>query len=137
MRLCIRITILFLLVFLITSGCGFGSSGNEASNVELDDEQGVYFWDFGKVAQGDVLEHTFILVNDSLTTLRIKNIHTSCGCTTSQVDRKEIPPGESVEIKVKFNTQGYSGIKKQYVHILTDRQNNPFIELTLKADIQK
>ena len=133
MRLFIRITILFLLVFSIAAGSGSG----DVQDGVWEDEQGPYFWDFGQVPEGEVLEHTFVLMNDSSTVLRIEHIHTSCGCTTSEVDQKEISPGESVEIKVKFDTKGYSGIKIQHVNIHTDQQDNPFIKLTLKADIQK
>ena len=128
-----RIAILFLLVFLSASGCVFAAEQAQ----EVEEEQGPYFWDFGQVSQGEVLEHTFVLENDSSTTLQIKHIHTSCGCTTSEVKNKEIPPGESTEIQVKFKTKGYSGIRKQHVYIHTDQQDNHLIKLTLKADIQK
>jgi len=126
-----RIAILFLLVSLLASECGFCSSGKE----ELTEEQGPYYWDFGEVAQGEILEHTFVLTNDSSAALGILHVDTSCGCTTSEVKEKEIPPGGSVEIRVKFNTQGYSGIAKQHAYIHTDQQDNHTITLTLKADV--
>jgi len=127
-----RVIFVYLLVFLLTSGCAFGSTQDE----ETKEEQGPYFWDFGQVAQGDILEHTFVLINDSSIALEINEVRTSCGCTTSEVRRKKILPGESAEVPVKFKTQGYSGIKKQYVYIHTNQENNPLIKLTLKADIQ-
>ena len=96
----------------------------------------VYFWDFGLVSQGDILNHTFRLENDSSDMLRIKDIHTSCGCTTSTVEKREIPPGDSVGIPVRFNTRGYTGIVKHSICVHTDQQDRPTIELTIKADIQ-
>jgi hypothetical protein len=124
-----RIAILFLLVSLLASECGFCSPEAE----ELQEEQGPYYWDFGEVAHGEIIEHTFVLKNNSLTPLEILHIDTSCGCTTSEVREKEIPPGGSVEIRVKFDTQGYSGIVKQHAYIHTDQQDNYFVTLTLKA----
>jgi hypothetical protein len=45
-------------------------------------------FDFGKVKQGEVLKHTFSLKNDSTkNVLNIKNVHTSCGCTASEVKK--------------------------------------------------
>jgi len=127
-----RIVILSLLFFLSFSECGYSSQEIEESKEELDP----YLWDFGKVGEGEVLEHTFVVKNESPVTLQIKRIHTSCGCTTSKApEKKEIPPGESVDIQVKFNTRGYSGSKEQFVYIHTDQQDSPPIKLTLKADI--
>ena len=126
-----RMVITPLLVFLLFLGCGLSYSQTE----ESEEEQDPYFWDFGQASEGDILEHTFLVKNDSETTLRIVAIHSSCGCTTSQAQRKEIPSGEAVEILVKFKTAGYSGIREQFVYIHTDQKDHPTIKLTLKADI--
>lgn len=128
-----RIAIAHILVFLLLSGTGISYSRNE----ELQKPQDTYFWDFGQVSQGDILEHTFRLRNDSTEILRITGIHTSCGCTTSQIEKAEVPPGESVDIQVKFDTKGASGAKEQFVYIHTDRKDSPDIKLTLKAEIKK
>jgi hypothetical protein len=123
-----------ILLFLLVLG---GNPGYSQNKEEVKKEQNPYFWDFGQVSQGKLLEHTFKLKNDSSDTLRITGIHTSCGCTTSQIEKTEISPGESVNIQVRFNTKGYSGTKEQFVYIHTDQQENPTIKLTLKADIKK
>ncbi len=130
-----RTFILFLLVFLLASGYVFDSPRGEEQSEEIEEEQGPYFWDFGQVSEGEILEHTFVLKNDSPVNLLIKRVRTSCGCTTSEIKKKEIPAGGDVDIQVKFNTRGYSGIKKQFVYIHTDQQDHPVIKLTLKADI--
>jgi hypothetical protein len=96
-----------------------------------------YFWDFGQVSEGELIEHTFELTNDSPDTLLIERVHTSCGCIASEVKEKDILPGESVNIQVKFNTRGYSGIKKQHIYVYTNRKENHIIKLTIKADIQR
>ena len=128
-----RIVILSVLVFFIILGCGLSFAQSE----EPEEESNPYFWDFGQVAQGEILEHTFVLENDSIDTLRIKDIHSSCGCTTSEIKRKKILPGESVDVSVSFDTKGYSGKVGQSVRIHTDQQERPTITLTLKADIQE
>ena len=127
-----RIIILFLSVSLLFLGFGFSSLHSE----ESEEEQGPYFWDFGQVSQGEILIHVFILNNDSPDTLNIKHIHTSCGCTTSEIEKRQILPGESIDIRVIFDTKGYSGIKEQSVYVHTDKQEEPTFKLTIKADIQ-
>jgi len=96
-----------------------------------------YFWDFGKVSEGIVLKHVFNLKNDSPTTLVIKNLQTSCGCTGSVVSRNEIPPGKVSKVKVTFKTKGYSGKVKQYVYVYTTQAQNPIIKLTVEAEVIK
>ncbi|MFH1507026.1 MAG: DUF1573 domain-containing protein [Candidatus Omnitrophota bacterium] len=126
------ITISFLIFWLVlAAGLGFAEeTGRGYKEVS-------YVWEFAEVSEGDVIEHTFLVKNDSENTLQIKSIHTSCGCTTSEVKEKEIPAGESLEIKVKFDTKGYFGKRRQAASIHTDQQDVPIIKLILSADISK
>ena len=91
-----RITILFLLVSLLTCGAGFGYSQGK----EIEEQQDPYFWDFGQVSQGEVLEHVFVLKNDYRVILHIKNIRTSCGCTTSEVEKKGLKILSSMSFEI-------------------------------------
>jgi len=77
-------------------------------------------WDAGRAQEGAVLEHSFALKNASRNLWHIKNINTSCGCTTSEVKKKILLPGEATSINVRFNTQGYSGNIQQYVYVYVD-----------------
>jgi LEA14-like dessication related protein len=94
-------------------------------------------FDFGEVAEGELLKHTFILENNSSNTLQIKSINTSCDCTKVEIEKQQIPPKENTEIKVQFDTQGYSGRIAQFVYIITDQEDRSTIKLTLEADIKK
>jgi hypothetical protein len=126
----------FLISLLFPGCCGFSYAQQEVSQAVSKDEQDPYSWDFGKVSEGEVLQHTYVLKNDSPVTLQIIRIQTTCGCTISKApEKKVIPPGESVDIQVSFNTRGYSGIVEQVVYVHTDRQDSPIIKFTLKADV--
>jgi len=96
-----------------------------------------YTWDFGKAKEGDILTHTFILKNESSKTLNIKNVNTSCGCTTSEVKKTSLEPGESTDIEVKFNSKGYLGPVQKFIYVNTDDVDNPVIRLIIKADVIK
>lgn len=94
-------------------------------------------WDFGKAAAGIILQHDFVLKNESGRTLKIIGINTSCGCTVSKVKKEMLAPGETTEIEVKFNTRGYSGAVRQFIFVNTDSPENPIIRFTIKAEITK
>ncbi len=96
-----------------------------------------YLWDFGKVKEGEVLEHEFIFKNESKVVINIKDINTSCGCTISEVKKKKLLPGEPTIIGVKFNAKGYSGAVTQYVYMNTDVVDNPIVRYIIKAEVGK
>ncbi len=96
-----------------------------------------YTWDFGKAKQGEVLAHTFAFKNESSKILNIKNVTTTCGCTTSAVKKNSLKPGESTNIEVKFNSKGYAGAVKKFIYVNTDNLDNPVIRLIIKAEIVK
>ncbi|MDD5129664.1 MAG: DUF1573 domain-containing protein [Candidatus Omnitrophica bacterium] len=98
---------------------------------------GINEWDFGVVKQGAVLKHDFILKNETNDILAINSIHTSCGCTASQSDKRSLMPQESTAIKVTFNSHGYSGQVKQFVYVNTDNADQAIIRFTVKANVIK
>lgn len=96
-----------------------------------------YTWDFGKVQEGRVFKHTFVLKNESSKTLKIKEVHTSCGCTTSGVKSKVLKPHGSTTLEVKFNSKKYSGLVTQYIYVNTDDVEKPIIKYIIKAEVAK
>ena len=94
-------------------------------------------WDFGQVKQGTILKHNFILKNQTNDILEINNIHTSCGCTASEADKKSLMPQESTVIKVTFNSKGYSGPVTQFVYVNTDNADMAIIKFIIKAQVVK
>ena len=96
-----------------------------------------YQWDFGKVKQGVVLKHDFILKNETNDILGINNIHTSCGCTASESAKKSLMPQENTAITVSFNSKGYSGAVTQFVYVHTDNADLGIIKFTIKAQVIK
>jgi hypothetical protein len=94
-------------------------------------------WDFGKIQEGEVLKHAFLLKNKSKQTLTILDVNTSCGCTISEVKDRVLLPGESTTIEVQFNTKGYSGAVQQYIYVHTDSVDNPILRFTIQAEIIK
>ncbi len=63
-------------------------------------------WDFGTLVDGEKVSHTFRFKNIGNADLVISSASASCGCTVPKHTKKPIPPGESGEIEVTFNSAG-------------------------------
>ncbi len=94
-----------------------------------------YVWDFGRVEEGAVLKHNFVLKNESKKNLTIIDMNTSCGCTASKVKKKTLLPAEETLIAVRFNSKGYSGPVQQYIYVHTDNLTDPVIKFTINANV--
>ena len=94
-------------------------------------------WDFGQIKEGVSLEHSFILKNSQEKPMVITGMHTSCGCTVSETQKKYLSPGESTRINIKFHTQGYSGRVQQYVYVHTDDAAESIIKFSVTAEVVK
>ncbi len=133
----VRIYLVLFLLF-ITLGCHARSSKPMVFvDSQLNKNVDPYSWDFGTAREGTVLEHIFILRNETQKPLNIKDVNTSCGCAVSKVIKRALLPGEETSIEVKFNTKGYFGPTQQYVYIHTDNLNNPILRYVIKARVTK
>lgn len=124
----------FIFLFFLPAGCKARQRADILPQGESE-KPDPYDWDFGQVRQGEILQHTFILKNDSPETLKIKEVHTSCGCTLSEIKKKILSPGESTELEVKLNTKDYSGSLQQYIYVHTDNLDNPILKFIIKAEV--
>jgi hypothetical protein len=91
---------------------------------------------FGKVKQGDVVNHEFVFKNEGNATLVIDKVETTCGCTAALVSDQKIPPGKEGKIKTTFDTRGYSGRMTRYIYLVSNDDESGRRELSLTADIE-
>lgn len=99
-------------------------------------------YDFGRIHQGDVVEHTFKFTNTGKVPLVISDARSTCGCTVPEYPKEPIAPGESGEIFVRFNSKNkfdrqskpvtitantYPSETKVYIHgyIIKKEETNP------------
>jgi len=73
--------------------------------------------------------------NTGKTPIHFKSVHASCGCTTAQTQKDEVPPGEKGEITATFNIGDRTGTQIKTVTVETDEAANQKTVLTLKAVI--
>ncbi len=72
---------------------------------------------FEKVMEGEIVETTVKVTNTGKEPLVIVSCKGSCGCTTPQCPTSPIAPGQSVDVPVKFDTQGKPGSQSKDVTI--------------------
>ncbi len=73
--------------------------------------------------------------NPGKTPVHFKSVHASCGCTTAQTQKDEVPPGGSGEITATFNIGDRTGTQVKTVTVETDEATNQKKILTLKTII--
>src|SRR5437762_1982123 len=73
--------------------------------------------------------------NTGSTPVHFKSVHASCGCTTAQSQKEEVPPGDKGEITATFNIGDRTGTQVKTVTVETDEATNQRTVLTLKAEI--
>lgn len=91
-------------------------------------------FDFGKVAEGEVVEYSYRFKNIGTEPLIINNATASCGCTVPEKPEAPVKPGETGFIKVKFNSEGRAGMAHKTVTV-TSNATPAFPELLLKGEV--
>lgn len=92
--------------------------------------------DFGEVAQGDKVEHTFRFKNTGNEPLIITNVQVTCGCTTPKGwARDPIGPGQSGELTIAFNTAGKFGKQNKVVTIVSNAINSEGRQVSFAAEV--
>ena len=97
---------------------------------KIEFEETVY--DFGKVHEGEKVEHVFKFKNTGAKDLRLLYSNTTCGCTVPDFSKEPIPPGGSGSIKVVFDTKGKKMAQNKKVKIYTNTYPNMTV-LTMKG----
>lgn len=91
--------------------------------------------DMGDMNQGDSKEHTFQLTNKGKSDLIIRRVRSSCGCTAVAPSKNVVPPGETVPIKVTFNSRGKRGRQSKSITVITNDPKNPTTILRITSNV--
>ena len=92
-------------------------------------------FNFSRVIDGTIINHTFEIKNEGDTLLRILKVKTGCGCSTASYD-SEIPAGKTGKIDLKIDTNGYGGtIYEDEILLETNDPNTPVFKLKSKGPV--
>ncbi len=115
---------------------------------KLQIEFGTERHDFGRLRQGDKVEHTFVMQSSGTNPLKIRQIKPSCGCTLGSVEVSDaegnyseytfgdpIEPGRQIKVNAAVDTTN----KKNKVQVRIQVMSNDPVgthALTLAAEVQ-
>ena len=94
-------------------------------------------FDFGRVASGDPVKHTFIFTNIGNQVLEITAVQPQCGCTTAGDWTHKVEPGQTGTIPLQFNTSNYNGPVMKNVTITCNDRSQPTLAVQLKGTVWK
>ncbi len=87
--------------------------------------------DYGTIDKGSDGVRTFEFTNTGNAPLIISNVKSSCGCTVPEKPKGPIMPGETGEIKVKYDTNRVNPIRKT-ITVMSNAER-PNIALKIKG----
>ncbi len=88
-------------------------------------------YNFGQVDYNSDVRHTFEFKNISNAPVAIKDVGTSCGCTTPSYSKEPVAPGKTGSVTAKYDSSRIGAFTKT----LTVYINNEQIRLTIKGTI--
>ena len=92
-------------------------------------------FDFGDIKPGTKNEHVFNLKNTGKKDLIIRDVKSSCGCTAVTPTKNIVSSGESVPLKVVFDSTGKSGRQNKTITVITNDPKNPTTILRISSNI--
>lgn len=92
-------------------------------------------YDMGDIKEGDKVTKIFTIKNEGSSTLNIKDVKVSCGCTAAKPKKNDLEPGESTEMEVTFNSSGREGKQSKTVYVETNDPANSSARVTFTANV--
>jgi hypothetical protein len=97
----------------------FPDENSDADMPEIKFEEEVF--DFGRVAEGELVDHTYIFENTGDAPLVLTAVETTCGCTAAKTWPKEpIAPGEKGRIDIQFNSDKRIGTQNKSITVVAN-----------------
>jgi hypothetical protein len=120
---------ILLFVLMMFAGYAYSQSGPV-----LVWEKGAH--DFGEVAEGTQVSHTFRFTNKGNEPLILTRVQPSCGCTVPNNWPKDpIMPGGTGEISVSFNSTGRVGANTKVVQVFSNASNEGSKQFSFTAKV--
>lgn len=90
---------------------------------------------FPKTKEGKLLEHTFQITNTGTAPLIISDYKVACDCTKAFLPKKPIVPGETVGIKVTFDTKEKYYFQDRIIYLTTNTKSKE-AKLRIKVNVE-
>ena len=91
-------------------------------------------YDFGTFSMSERQECVFRITNTGSSLLMVQDVVTSCGCTKVEYDKRPVPPGQTMDLKVKYEAEE-SGRFTKVVTVYSNAETSP-VRLRIKGDVK-
>jgi hypothetical protein len=119
-------------LFCLTAGAAQGLPQGAAPTLTLDRT----FQDFGRISNRAPVSCVFTLMNTGGAPLVLKDLATSCGCTTALPEKRVIAPGEAVELAVRYDPVKDIGVVRREIQVDSNDPAQPRATLNIQAEVQ-
>lgn len=92
--------------------------------------------DFGTVARGAVAEHLFWFTNTSAYDVHVRDVRTTCGCTTPSVVQATVKSGQRGAVRAVFNTRSFTGQRSATIIVVFDRPYYAEVQLRVRGFVR-
>jgi hypothetical protein len=120
-------------VGLGATGILFSGAALDQPNLSLSQES----WDFGQVWHGATPNLTLVLKNDGDAELKISEVRSTCGCTHVTPGRTVVPPGQTSELKIVYDTEGKQDKVGSSVIIQSNDPARPKIDFLISGFVKR
>lgn len=90
-------------------------------------------WNAGEARIGTKLQHAFTIKNEGDQPLKINEVKPGCGCTTANLAKSELLPGESTTIEAALDLAMRRGMQNKTIHVKTNDPATPDYVLMIKV----
>jgi len=90
--------------------------------------------DFGSVPRGAVLQHGFKIKNNTKDVVGLAGVRSSCGCTSAQLSKRYLQPGEETHLLVRMDSGRFRGLKTITLYVKLDRPEATEVRIWVKAN---
>lgn len=127
-----------LTAFTLVLTCSFLSAQNIDFKLSKNQGDDPLVWNYGNIENASTGLRIFKFTNTGEAPLVITNAKGSCGCTVPSYPKEPIMPGESNEIRVKYDTKR-TGAFTKYVTLTTNAKETTTVRLKIygKVDAPK
>lgn len=99
------------------------------------------YFDFGKIKFGDTVTYSFKVKNIGENVLEIKRVATSCACTTANILKTQLEPGQETELTISYDSDAMplhgSGREERIIWVRSNDPQNPQVEVKIYATVIK
>lgn len=143
MKTKVILLVIFVLLFSVLAVWGYFKAvsapeeGESYPVIEIESSD----FDFGEITYGDIFTHTFKVKNTGTADLEIKRIATSCACTSAEIEKEILSPGEEAVLSVRYESglmtgDHAKGLQERIIYIKSNDPVNPQVEATIKGYVR-